>query len=456
MPVNPPNGNWYQQFMPNLNGRQINDIIFTDSLTGYAITNRLTSADTSFILKTNNGGDNWSIIWGDYPNSILSKIKFINEYTGFVGGGIIKNSLYYMLKTTNAGINWFYINAPFQSTYQADMSVLNSDTIWTVEDESLTGVVFYTSNGGASWQQQFSGGNQNPNKIYMYNARIGFMSNNSASPNIYRTTNGGQNWNINLPNENFTDMHFIDSLTGWKCWTGANIGDSCIKKTTNGGLSWVKQILPSGGIITAPVIGRFSFLNKDTIWGVGSAAFYGGGQFRGIIFRTTNSGANWLFQVPDTTIHIATYSFIQFADDKKGWAYSGRTGIHTTNGGDPVWITGIQQISAQIPKEYKLFQNYPNPFNPRTVISYQLTVSSNVKLIVYDILGKEIIKLVNQKQTSGTYQVDFSGNNLSSGVYFYQLTVSPASGISNRSGSNLYSEQLTQNYKEVRKMVLIK
>ena len=184
----------------------------------------------------------------------------------------------------------------------------------------------------------------------MYNSRLGFISKATGTPAIYKTTNGGVNWNINLSGENFTDMHFTDSLTGWKCWTGANIGDSCIKKTTNGGLSWIKQILPSGGIIAGPVIGRFSFLNKDTIWGVGSAAFYGSGQFRGIIFRTTNSGANWLFQVPDTTIHIATYSFIQFADDKKGWAYSGRTGIHTTNGGDPVWLTGIQQISAQIPK----------------------------------------------------------------------------------------------------------
>ena len=437
MPVNPPNGNWYQQFMPNLNGRQINDIIFTDSLTGYAITNRLTSADTSFILKTNNGGNNWSIIWGDYPNSILSKIKFINQNTGFVGGGIIKNSLYYMLKTTNAGINWFYINAPFQSTYQADMSVLNMDTIWTVEDESLTGGVFYTSNGGTSWQQQFSGGNQNPNKIYMYNARIGFMSNNSASPNIFRTTNGGQNWNINLPNENFTDMHFIDSLTGWKC-SSSQAGQ--IKKTTNGGTSWLIQNLPpETPPLTFSRMSQFSFVNRDTIWGIGGVYAFPNGQDRAIIYKTTNGGNNWSYQIPDTSINIFIYWTIQFIDSKKGWAYSPlQGGVHTISGGDT--ITAIHQISNNIPKELVLYQNFPNPFNPRTIIKYQLTINSYVKLTVFNIQGKIISILVNQKQSPGTYQTDFSGSNSASGVYFYKIEI----------------ESKNNTFSQTRKMVLIK
>jgi len=88
-----------------------------------------------------------------------------------------------------------------------------------------------------------------------------------------------------------------------------------------------------------------------------------------------------------------------------------------------VWLTGIQQISAQLPKEYKLFQNYPNPFNPTTIINYELKITNYVKIIVYDILGKEVTKLVNQKQNPGAYQVDFSGINYSSGVYFYTLFI---------------------------------
>ncbi|HJY64702.1 MAG TPA: hypothetical protein VJ455_11150, partial [Ignavibacteria bacterium] len=54
-------GNWYQQFMPNLNGRQITDITFIDSLNGYAVTNNLSPGDTGYILKTTNGGTNWNL-----------------------------------------------------------------------------------------------------------------------------------------------------------------------------------------------------------------------------------------------------------------------------------------------------------------------------------------------------------------------------------------------------------
>ncbi len=84
--------------------------------------------------------------------------------------------------------------------------------------------------------------------------------------------------------------------------------------------------------------------------------------------------------------------------------------------------TGISQISALITEQFCLFQNYPNPFNPNTIINYELRVTSYAKLVVYDIMGRELIALVNEKQSSGTYQVEFDGSGLPSGVYFYRLT----------------------------------
>jgi hypothetical protein len=141
-----------------------------------------------------------------------------------------------------------------------------------------------------------------------------------------------------------------------------------------------------------------------------------------MLYRTTNGGINWLYQIPDTTIHLGTYYYTAFVNSKLGWAYATfPSGIHTTTGGDPVFYTGIQQISNIKPEEFKLKQNYPNPFNPKTNIKYQISKSKYVKLIVYDILGREIIILVNQKQRAGIYETDFSGNNLSSGIYFYSL-----------------------------------
>jgi len=73
------------------------------------------------------------------------------------------------------------------------------------------------------------------------------------------------------------------------------------------------------------------------------------------------------------------------------------------------------------PIDFKLLQNYPNPFNPETKITYMIKEYSDVSLIVYDLLGRVIAKLVNQKQYPGTYNLTFSSTNLASGVYIYKL-----------------------------------
>jgi hypothetical protein len=426
MPLNHPAGNWYQQFLPNIGGRTISDIFFLDSLTGWAVTPYRFQNDTAYVLKTTNSGDSWFIVnirIGQFVGH--NKVKFLNSLTGFICGVSQTSGYKGLSKSTDGGGSWLSLNVPVNSQVYEDMSILNEDTIWLTASESLTGGVFRTTNGGASWDSQFSGGNQNPNHIYMYNARIGFMCNSSAaSPNIYKTTNSGVNWTINLPGEYFFDIHFTDSLTGWKCMSSFEAADTSVKKTTNGGANWIKQKLPTGGIILTSQITRFSFINKDTIYGAGGQVFYGGGRFRGMIYRTTNGGANWLFQVPDTSFGILGFSFIQFINKSNGWVYSSTGGIHTTNGGDTTFLVGIKQVSNEIPKEYILYQNYPNPFNPKTNIKYQISKSkSYVKLVVFDITGREIAELVNEEQTAGTYLLDWNASRYSSGIYFYSLYI---------------------------------
>ncbi len=82
---------------------------------------------------------------------------------------------------------------------------------------------------------------------------------------------------------------------------------------------------------------------------------------------------------------------------------------------------GIKQISTNVPGEYKLEQNYPNPFNPTTKINFAVTKPGFVSLKIYDITGKEVANLVNEKLESGSFSYEFSASNLSSGIYFYTL-----------------------------------
>jgi len=77
---------------------------------------------------------------------------------------------------------------------------------------------------------------------------------------------------------------------------------------------------------------------------------------------------------------------------------------------------------SSLPKEFMLTQNYPNPFNPTTVISYQLPMSSNVSLKVYDAIGREVATLVNEVKDAGYYSTTFDGTKLSSGIYFAKLS----------------------------------
>lgn len=81
----------------------------------------------------------------------------------------------------------------------------------------------------------------------------------------------------------------------------------------------------------------------------------------------------------------------------------------------------VQQTSNETPSNFLLEQNYPNPFNPSTVIRYQLPISGDVTLKVYDLLGNEVATLVNEYLPTGSYEVEFNASDLSNGIYFYKL-----------------------------------
>jgi hypothetical protein len=88
---------------------------------------------------------------------------------------------------------------------------------------------------------------------------------------------------------------------------------------------------------------------------------------------------------------------------------------------DPA-INDIEQITAaQLPHEFRLSQNYPNPFNPSTIINYELPITNDVDLSVYNLLGQKVAILVSEKLAAGRYQVEWDASGFASGVYFYRI-----------------------------------
>jgi hypothetical protein len=99
-------------------------------------------------------------------------------------------------------------------------------------------------------------------------------------------------------------------------------------------------------------------------------------------------------------------------------------------------LTNINQISTEVPSSYTLSQNYPNPFNSMCNLQFSMRNAGNVKLVVYDVQGREVQTLVNERLQAGTYETSFDGSMLNSGVYFYKLT--------------------TDGFSETKKMLLLK
>jgi len=98
--------------------------------------------------------------------------------------------------------------------------------------------------------------------------------------------------------------------------------------------------------------------------------------------------------------------------------------------------TGTEELASNLPKEYALHQNYPNPFNPSTTIGFDVPQRSFVKLVVYDLLGREVKTLVDEEKTPGRYEVKLDATGLTSGVYFYRI--------------------VAENFTQVREMMVIK
>lgn len=230
-------------------------------------------------------------------------------------------------------------------------------------------------------------------------------------------------------------------------------------QTSRGGSTVTVYIIggiKEGGILSADVIEATIDLSNpgSTTYTVHSNVIPGGGLARHEVAglpngtaivsggsRTLNFDAinnHYLFTPPSTFVPLpnstiplcAHYSGVGYEGNNyklmiSGGITSGQSMNSTSMIFTDTLVSSISQISNNIPDRISLKQNYPNPFNPSTKIKFDISPSANfdgsVKLAVYDITGREVAVLVNQKLSAGSYEYAFDAKGLTSGVYFFRL-----------------------------------
>jgi photosystem II stability/assembly factor-like uncharacterized protein len=391
--------------------QNLQDICFINTSTGIAV------GASGKIIRTTDAGQTWVTISSGTSNSLFSLV-FSDNMTGFTGGftGTV-------LRTLNGGASW----NPRTGCGINIMSIsfLNANTGITAGGGTL---MCYTTDGGQNWNPRYLPQFAASSITFLNNTTLIASATDMPGAVIYKSTNSGYNFStvLNLVNSGFDVMYslshiyFKDPATGFCTGNRSSYGQvyGTIYRTTNGGDNW--QICCNAGPSEGNVLFGVHFGETSTGFAVGG---------NGIIMRSTNGGVNWSAQSSGVT---GSLNAVYMLNELTGYV-CGNNGVilKTTNGG----VTGFINLSNEIPDKFCLYQNYPNPFNPSTKIRFDIPTPLSptfgkggrtqsggfVKITILDVLGREIAVLVNERLKLGTYEVEWDGSNYPSGVYFYKL-----------------------------------
>jgi photosystem II stability/assembly factor-like uncharacterized protein len=374
----------------------------------------------------------------------LQKLTFTDSLNGWAVGdsGTI-------IHTSDAGNTWNIQNSEVSLNLQS-LSFPNKNIGWTLAwttSPPYGTVILNTMDGGISWKNEFFNGQDVfLNSIYFVDSLHGWIGGNYNG--ILYTTDGGQNWN-QAAIDSFSGFPINNFVFANKDYGFANGGSTdfmgVIYKTTDGGKNW------TGKSVAADPIQKIYFIDSTNIVGIGGDLEFGAG-----FINSTNAGANWVYKtlnINGTGLglsyrtpyeawvpikggffgrFIVTYDYgnnwneyitpdnlymsdVIFNDSLHGFAVGLNGAILRYKG----VLTSIQE-PAFVPSGFTLKQNYPNPFNPSTTISFVITEKSDVKLKIYDIMGREV-KSFEQEMEMGEHNFKFISDNLPSGVYLYTL-----------------------------------
>lgn len=435
------------------------DIVYADSLTGYAV-----SSLNDAVIKTSNGGESWSLPAGTTVNiSWVSKLSASNG----IGNNLCqhpfdRNAMYVMYGNTvyvsrNRGETWSSIATTSLGTRAHSFYVSPLDTnVWVAAIESSPDKVIKSTNYGLTWSTiisiNFSNYGQplemdqnNPSVFYfapdgggfyrsldtgstfteisgnypfrspcdllvMYDSsNVVFVADGvtgSGVAKIFKSTNGGVNWLDVHTNASSSEIPSMSNVVFDKSVMYAtNWPSGAIYKTTNYGNNWFLLRTNSGSGWASDMCKEDPTLVLTGSYGSSSWLSTDGGANFSTYAASGGAGAGMIVPERGYQLNMMTGALL-----KMNFVYSVLTDVEENN------------VTTIVPDKFKLHQNYPNPFNPVTRIKFDLPKSNNVKIVLYDNVGRELKTLLNEFRNAGTYEINFDGSKLSTGVYYYRLT----------------------------------
>lgn len=302
--------------------------------------------------------------------------------------------------------------------------------------------VSYDSSGNLRWSKDYYGtfGSQ-ANAMALDEDDNVFVTGQSAESTGYQyftvkyDSNGGPKWvklycaydyQWNVAHSIVVDISGNVIVNGISSPNGGPSSIRTIKYSNYGDSIWLIVDSTPRGYGPYPKIAIDTFGNVYLTTSIGDTINNQGGYYTikydssgNIIWKTYYNSYNPMYGSAPFGIITDQFGNVYVTGHSSEPSYSAQTDMCTIKYSQPLF--GIRKISNQIPERFMLYQNYPNPFNPVTIIIYELPKMSYVKLIIYDILGKEVATIVNQKQNTGKYQVEWDASSFSSGVYFYSF-----------------------------------
>lgn len=359
------------------------------------------------IYKTTDGGENWIRTQANISDKI-NNVYFVSADTGYITG-YYSSKLY---RTTNGGETWDSIYS-FQNEIR-DMKFSTSQ-IGFIVGVYFGENIYKTSDGGYTWSAHFSDSYQFVGtNLSVVNENVIFASN--LYNDLSKSIDGGENWSImnSVITDSvlfISDMQFIDEQNGFILGHGVYSYDGEINQTgpyllrsSDSGKHWKSKLFTPNTSIT-----DMYFPNATEGWLLSST---------GSIYYSNNKFSTF----DSTQLSISKFDFqnnISFGISEKN-IYKSNDGWNTFN--KLLTITSVEAENS-VKLQFKLSQNYPNPFNPITTIQYTIPQSGNVKLELYDLLGRKIKTYINAIKSSGNYDIILNLSEFSSGVYIYKLSL---------------------------------